>query len=371
MALAGSAVAIPILTAEQFGDVALGGALVSAMLGPSVLAAPFAGAALDRARRPELLVALSGLLTALALASAARAAHLPLALIFVLTIVAGTASPFSYGGLSSFAADVIDGEKRPFAYDALSYNFSSVAGPALIAIITTLVPLSASLALDVLAVTAVAGAVSALLFRLHPRPASETSYWRSITNGLHRIAMHRPLSVITSASTIGQLGQGGLPIAAIALSIERAGSPSEGAAIVTAFAVGSLVGALLETVRASRFRPQLVMMIGFLCTGVFTVAAAADLGSVWTIGAIGASGLFTASSTAALFYLRTLHSPPHLRSQVFAVGSGLRASAQAVGAALAAAMAVIGGVQAIVVIGLMWMLSALAMAFYPRNPEEE
>ncbi|HKS01912.1 MAG TPA: hypothetical protein VJS86_09560, partial [Arthrobacter sp.] len=63
--MAGSAVAIPILAVQQLNDVGIGGALVAVSLGPSVLAAPLAGAALDRARRPALLVAVSGALTAM------------------------------------------------------------------------------------------------------------------------------------------------------------------------------------------------------------------------------------------------------------------------------------------------------------------
>lgn len=48
MASAGSAVALPILAVQQIHDVAMGGALVAASLGPSVIAAPLAGATLDR-----------------------------------------------------------------------------------------------------------------------------------------------------------------------------------------------------------------------------------------------------------------------------------------------------------------------------------
>ena len=38
-------VAIPVLAVEQLGDVALGGLLAAAALGPSIVAAPIVGAA--------------------------------------------------------------------------------------------------------------------------------------------------------------------------------------------------------------------------------------------------------------------------------------------------------------------------------------
>ncbi|MDQ0616300.1 hypothetical protein [Arthrobacter globiformis] len=71
------------------------------------------------------------------------------------------------------------------------------------------------------------------------------------------------MAVVTAASTLSQLGQGWLAIAAIALSIGWIGSPSDGALVVTSFAVGSLLGALCETVRPTRARPYAVMMAGF------------------------------------------------------------------------------------------------------------
>ncbi|MFF1252274.1 hypothetical protein ACFVYC_07235 [Pseudarthrobacter sp. NPDC058329] len=152
-------------------------------------------------------------------------------------------------------------------------------------------------------------------------------------SGLHRILSHRPLAVVTGVATLSQLGQGGLAAAAVALSIERVGSPSEGALLVTAFAVGSLVGALRETIRPTRARPHAVMMMGFLATGLLTNGAAFAFGTAWTVIAIGLSGLFTAPTSAAMLFLRGHLSPPHLRSQIFTVGAGFRASASAAGAA--------------------------------------
>ena len=367
--MAGSAVAIPILAVQQLNDVGTGGALVAVSLGPSVLAAPLAGAALDRARRPALLVAASGVLTALAFAATAFLGQLPLPLVFACLAVAGAASPFYMGGLSSFVADVIPGGRRAFAFDALSYNVSAVAGPAFVAIMAVFLPAGAALA--VLSTTAATGAVSVAVIGLKPHAAPRVSPWEAVAAGLHRIFSHRPLAVVTAASTLTQLGQGGLAIAAVALSIERIGSPSEGALVVTSFAVGSLLGALWETVRPSRARPHAVMMAGFLATGLLTVGAAVDIGTAWTVVAIGLSGVFTASTAAAMLFLRNHLSPPHLRSQIFTVGAGFRASASAGGAALAASATGFGGALSLVVVGAVWVASAALMAAYPRGAQAE
>ncbi|MEN8584336.1 hypothetical protein ABFP37_16700 [Burkholderia sp. RS01] len=134
---------------------------------------------------------------------------------------------------------------------------------------------------------------------------------------------------------------------------------------MTAFAVGSLLGALCETARPTRARRHAVMMLGFLATGLLTIVAAFDFGTAWTVAAIGLSGVFTASTSAAMLFLRNHLSPPHLRSQIFTVGAGFRASAFAIGAALAGSVTGLGGGLAVAGIGLIWVLSGVLMTGYP------
>lgn len=365
LASAGSVVALPILAVEQLDDVAVGGLLVAASLGPSVLAAPLVGGILDSSPRPGRWIAAAGLLTATALSAAAFLGTLPLPVVFVFLLLAGAVSPFYMGGFSSFVAGAIPDSRRAFACDALSYNVGAVGGPAVVALISAFLPAQA--ALLVLALMAALCPVSLRAVGLQPHARAGVSLWRAIRDGLQRIFNHRPLAVVTFSSTFTQLGQGGLAIAAVALSIDRVGSPSEGAAVVTAFAVGSLAGALLETARPARGRPHLVMMGGFLATGLLTMVAAIDLGTVWTVAAIGLSGLFTASTSAAMLFLRNRHSPAHLKSQIFTVSAGFRASASAAGAALAGAATGLGGAVTVAAVGVIWVVSAALMGAYPRQ----
>jgi MFS family permease len=305
------------------------------------------------------------MLTAIAFAACALLGQIPLPVVIVLLVLAGVCSPFFMGGLSSFVANAIPDTRRAFAYDALSYNVSAVAGPAFVAIMVAFFPAGASL--GALAVAALLGAVNVNVIGLEPRPAAPVSPRQAVAAGLQHIFGYRPLAVLTAASTLTQIGQGGLAIAAVALSIDRVGSPSEGALVVTAFAVGSLLGALLETIRPTRALPQTIMKAGFLATGLLTGVAAMDFGTTWTVIAIGASGAFTASTSSALLFLRDQLSKPHLKSQIFTVGAGLRTSASAAGAALAASATGLGGAKTLVMIGLVWVISAAIMAVYPRR----
>jgi MFS family permease len=368
VASSGSSVVLPILAVQRLHDVAIGGGLVAASLAPSLIMAPLVGVALDRAHHPRRWVAASGLLTAAAFALSAFLGSVPLWTIVVALIISGAVSPFFLGGLSSFVTDGMSDERRAYAADALSYNVGGVAGPGLAAIVVSLG--AAGGGAFILAGASLIGAVAALGVRMVPRPHSDHGALAAIVAGSRHLLTHRPLAAVTLSGTLAQLGAGALPICAVALELQRSGTPERGAWIVTAFAIGSLIGAIIATGRPPRrWRTETVMLIGFAGTGLLTVVAAADLGLPWTIAAIALSGVCTGPSTAAMLLLRKQQSPSVVRSQVFTVGSGLRATAAAVGAALAGLAAGLDAGTLIAVIGLIWLASALVMLGYPRRVE--
>lgn len=366
LSVGGTTVALPILAVEALNDVALGGLLAAACLAPSIVAAPFVGAVLDRSRHPRALMALAGLVTALGTLVAAFLGEIPTVLIALAVVAAGTTTPFFMGGLSSFATEEIPHESRAYALDALSYNIGSVAGPAVVAAAGALG--SARIAVVAMAVAAALGSAATVLTRLRPKTDAPPASMRSaIAAGLSHIARHRPIAVVTSSSTLSQVGGGALAVAAVVLATERGGTPDQGAIIVSAFAIGGLVSALVIAVRPVRMRAEWAMGTGFAATGVLTVASAVDLGLWWTTLLIGLSGLFTSSSVAGMLLLRKQQSLPEVRSQVFTVGSGLRATAAAAGAAFAGVAAGVGGAWLMVGIGVIWMASAALMLAYPRG----
>ncbi|MGO4586830.1 MFS transporter [Arthrobacter sp. 2RAF6] len=366
MASFGAAVALPILAVQQFNDVTIGGLLVAASLGPSVLAAPLAGVVLDRSGRPGLVIAASGLITAAALTTAALIGAVPLPVVLITLVAAGAVTPFYMGGLSSFVVGVIPDPRRAFAYDALSYNASAVAGPALVAIVASFLP--AHVSLLVLAACAAFGSACVPTIGLHPHAPVSRSALSAIKAGLQRISRHPPLAVVTASFTLTQVGQGALAVAAVALSLERAGSPSQGSVLVTFFALGGLLGSILETARPTRHRAPFVMMVSFLATGLLTLVAVLDIGNVWTGIAIGLSGVFTAPATAAMLFLRNRHSPAYLKSQIFTVSAGLNGTASASGVVLAASFSeVAGGAVSVAAIGFVWIASAALMIAYPKS----
>ena len=366
IASAGSSVVLPILAVQRLHDVAIGGGLVAASLAPSVIVAPLVGVALDRARHPRWWIGASGLITAAAFALSAFLGTVPLWVIVLVLIVSGAASPFFLGGLSSFVADGFSDERQAYAADALSYNVGAVAGPGLAAIVVSLG--AAGAGAFILAGSSLVGAVAVFGVRMVPRPRSEHGALAAIAAGSRHLLTHRPLAAVTLSGTIAQLGAGALPICAVALELQRSGTPERGAWIVTAFAIGSLIGSLIAAGRPPRrWRTETVLLVGFAGTGLLTIVAAADLGLPWTIAGIALSGLCTGPSTAAMLLLRKQQSPATLRAQVFTVGSGLRTTAAAVGAAIAGLVAGLDAGILIALIGVIWVASALVMLAYPRG----
>ncbi|MDQ2669235.1 MAG: hypothetical protein M3Y31_01245, partial [Gemmatimonadota bacterium] len=217
---------------------------------------------------------------------------------------------------------------------------------------------------------ALVGVLGTLSLRASARPPTDEPWLGTIRAGLRYLTLHRPLAVVTTSGTLNALGGGALPIAGVALALERTGSATDGAFIVTAFALGGLLGGVLAAARpTTRFTPQFVMGATAAAIGVFTLAAIPDVGIAWTIAAIGVSGLFTASGNAAMLLLRKQQSPIGVRSQVFTIGSGLRATSGAAGAAIAGVVAGLPAGLLVAGIGIVWLLSAALMLAYPRGAE--
>lgn len=361
--------ALAVLAVQQADSVALSGLLMAALLAPSVLVAPLVGVLLDRSRAPRLLVAGGAAVSGVLLGVSGLLGILPTAVVVGALLVVGSCSPVFMGGLSGFVADVIPGEERAFATDALSYNIAGVGGPAIAALLVTLA--DARVAVEVLAGLALLGAAALLLLRLPARPTRKDpgSVLGDIGSGMRYLVAHRPLAVATLSGTLTQVGAGGLAVVALALGVERAGSLDAAGWIVTAFSVGGLAGALLTAWRPlRRFDAPTLMLGSFVGTGVGTLFAALLPGYPATLLAMGAAGLFVAPGVAAMLLIRQRESPAALRSQVFTVGAGLRGSAAAIGAAGAGLLAGLGGTTLTVLMAVVWIGSGAILLAYPRNP---
>ncbi|MCJ1702406.1 MFS transporter [Rathayibacter sp. PhB179] len=365
LASAGMVVALPVLAVERLDDVALGGLLTGAALFPSVIAAPLVGTVLDRVRAPRRLLVGAALATAASFALASFLGDVPTVLIALLLVIAGLATPVYMGGMSSFVTSAIADPRRAYAQDSLSYTVASIGGPAIAGLVIAVA--SARFAMLAMAALALVGVLGSLALRMEARPTPTVGVRRTIAAGVTHLVRHRPIAIVTLSGTISQIGGGAAGVAAIGLSLERVGSTAAAAGLLTAFAVGGLLGAIAVAVRRwTRRPPAWVMGAGFAATGVALLAAAPDLGIVVALVAFAVAGVFTAPANAAMLLLRDQESPAAVRSQVFTIGAGLRAAAAAVGAALAGAASSLDAGWLILGIAAVWIASGLLLTLFPR-----
>ncbi|WAC67201.1 hypothetical protein OVA14_05515 [Agrococcus sp. SL85] len=365
-AASGTQIAIPILVVDRTGDIGLGALLVALALIPSIVAAPLVGAVLDRARRPRRLLMAAAAASALAYAVAAGLDPLPVWAVAAALVVSGLLTPFGFGGLSSFvAADTGAGAHRAYALDALSYNVSGVAGPALVALLAPTI--GPRWALAAMAVIALASVAAYPMLRMQPRDVHHDGLVPAMLAGLRALTTHRRLAVVTTSGALAELGRGILPIAALSLALRELGDAAASAAIVTAFAIGALIGAAVEPIRPRRLTPQATMAIGFAATGVLTLGAAIGIGFPWTVALVALSGLCTAAPTAAMLVLRRSESPDGVVAQVFTVGAALRTTASAAGTAVAGALAGVDPLVLLAMSGAIWVIAGGTMLGFGRG----
>ena len=311
---------------------AFGGLLVGALMVPHVLAAPLVGAIADAVRRRRLLY-VAGLLgfAAGVTGAALLAAPVPAAA-FGAAVLAGCCAPLLIGGLSSLLGELAgDRLPRAFGMDATSYSLAGIVGPALAAVIAGWA--GALWAVTALACCCVTAAVLVLTL---PVPDRAGPVRGRRPGGAVRAIWRRPsLAAVTTASTVGQLGIGALPIVAALLAAGLHDAALAGLTL-SAFAVGNLISSLLYArLPLRRIRPEAVVPAGLVAMTVpFAVLPLA--GDRWTTLALFlVAGLVNGPTFASLLVVRDREAPAAVRTQVFTIGAGLKVTAAAAGVALA------------------------------------
>jgi hypothetical protein len=291
---------------------------------------------IDRARRPELVLAAAAAGFCAALAGVAIAlGRVPLPVAVALLLAGGACGPALTGGLSSRLGGVVDEARLPraFGLDSLSYNVAGLAGPALAAVVGHAA--SSAAAMLTLAGAAAAGAVVLAVLPLRSAPQRRPhppSDWR---DGLRLLARDRMLGVVTAASSVGQLGLGALPVVA-AVMADRLGTASDGGLLITAMAAGGLLGSLTWTWRPADSRRAPLVVMGALAGAGLPLGLAAGTSSLGAATACFAlSGACLGPFAGALFTTRQARAPEAVRAQIFTLGAGLKTTAAAGGAAAA------------------------------------
>ncbi|MDK9499153.1 MFS transporter [Streptomyces katrae] len=332
----GMGMAVVLLAVERTGSAAHGAFVLTAWLAPHVLAAPLAGTAAARARRPRLFYA--GALAGFTLAVAALSALLgraPVPVVLAVAVLGGTCGPVVTGGLSSLVAGLLpEGPARDRAYgwDASTYNAAAVTAPAAVSVVGA--ALSAGPAMAVLAASAaLAALLAASLPYADPGAGRSPDGLRAgLGAGLAALWRVRELRAITSATTLAFVGIGSLTTTSVLLATGL-GSPGAGGVLMTAFAAGALAGALTLG-RMTGVAPGRLARWGMAGTGAALAAAAFTPSVALTAAAFAVAGYCDGPLLTATLRIRSENAPAEVRPQVFTLGAGLKITAASTGAAL-------------------------------------
>src|SRR6185369_4972436 len=249
-----------------------------------------------------------------------------LPVVLALAAVAGCCGPMVFGGLSSRVDDVTPPRRRPHArgLDAATYNVAEIAGPAAGALFTT--ALGADVSAGVLAAAGLCA--SAVLLSVggtrRPRPRGSRLV-DDLRDGLRCVLASPPLRAVTFATSVGAFAGGALAPTAVLLGI-HAGHPAGGGFLITALGTGALVGSLLVARFPIGRWPAHRVAIACLAGGGVSIAAVALAPGWWplTLALFALAGLFDGPLLASVLQVRSAESPPHLRTQVFTLGAGVK-----------------------------------------------
>ncbi|MFD8633827.1 MFS transporter [Streptomyces sp. NPDC059656] len=332
----GMGMAVVLLALERTGSAAHGAFVLTAWLVPNVLAAPLAGAAAARTRRPRLfhVGALAGFTAAVA-ALALLLGRAPEPLVFAVAVLGGTCGPMVTGGMSSLVTGLVPagpGRDRAYGWDASTYNAAAVTAPAVVSLVAATV--SAGPAMGVLAAaTALAAALAATLpYEDRTAGAAPLGPQAGAAAGLAALWRVRELRAVTTATTVAFVGIGSLTTTSVLLATGL-GSPGAGGVLMTAFAVGALAGSLTLG-RMTSVAPGRLVRRAMVGTGVALTAAAFTPSVAVTAALFAVAGVCDGPLLTATLRIRAEYAPDGVRTQVFTLGAGLKMTAASAGAAL-------------------------------------
>jgi predicted MFS family arabinose efflux permease len=290
----------------------------------------------------------------------------------VVLVCGGCCGPALTGALTSRLDGIVapDRLSRAYGADSATYNVSGIAGPALAA--TVAVAWGAVAATLVLAASGVIGAAVIAVTPLDRDRRGNSKPVPGWIGGVRAMTADPVLATVTVASSVGQIGPGALPVV-VAVLCASEGSASSAGWLLTAVAVGALLGSLWWTARpAQSERTALVSMLSMVGVGLPLALAATAVHStaavaVWFV----VGGFFRGPSAGALFTARHEHAPPDAQAQVFALGAGLKTTATAAGSALAGTMSGLPPASQLVLVGgstaAAGVLGSLWLARPPRT----
>ncbi len=258
------------------------------------------------------------------------------------------------------------------------FNIGWVAGPALAGFLAAAIGPGPTIAIDALSFLV---SVVALLFVRRPlRPETRSERTRilaDVREGIGFVRRHPTLrAVIGLWTTISVVTAGLVSGLIFYVTIDRGLGPEVVGAVLSAFAVGSMAGALAAA-RIPIREVGAVMLAGSVVTGLTLLLVALELPILVMVAAAFAAGVVNSIMLVVYLTLRTLLSPDALLGRIGATARTLSIGLMPIGAlATGALLDLVGGGVTLALMGLALIVAAGGFALFTdvraaRLPDDE
>lgn len=263
-------------------------------------------------------------------------ARLPFPVTLLIAVSAGSAAPALSGGWTAQLPGVVPLDRLPRAgaFDAMTFNAASLAGPVLAGVAAEVLGAPAALVVSAVLVGAAIPAAWTLPAPSGPHTRVRAAPLRAdLAAGARTVGRPAPARA-TLTSALSCTAQGALAACAVPLGERVLDGAGRGAALLACASVAApTVNAVL-----ARFPPPLapdtIVWAGALVQAA-ALALAARAGPTLLIGAVLLAGAGEGPQLTAVFAIRRRESPPRLRGQIFTTGAGVKLTGYALGAAAA------------------------------------
>lgn len=336
------ALVLVLLALQRYRSAEVAGLVTFFAVAPGLVAAPIAGALLDRHGRTRLVV-LDYLVSAMSLGLIGLLATLdalPVPLLLVIVTVSSVTSPMSNTGVRTLFPIIVPARlwERANAIDSNGYVVASIFGPAAAGALVAGFGPSATLA--GIAAVFVLAAIAASGLRDPGDRTEGRPLFREAWDGLVYVARHGTLRVLAICVSTSNISQGIFVIALPVLVLARFHAGAELVGLLFALTgISGFVSVLLVGRVSSRGREAI-----FLAGSMFGMAVAFALVLVGSTSpvvvavAMLVAGIANGPFDVALFTVRQRRTDPAWMGRAFAVSMALNFAGFPIGSALGGAI---------------------------------
>lgn len=366
------ALVLVLLALQRFASAEVAGLVTFFAVAPGLVAAPVAGALLDRHGRTRLVV-LDYLVNALSLGLIALLATidaLPVPVLVAIVTVSSITSPMSNTGVRTLFPLIVPARlwERANAIDSNGYVVASIFGPAAAgALVASFGPAAA---LGVIASIFVLAAIAAAGLRDPGDRAEPRRLFVEAWEGLVYVVRHPTLRALALSVSMSNVSQGLFVIALPVLVLTRFHAGPEFVGLlftlmgISGFVSVMLVGRMSSRGRESRFLAG--SMLGM--AAAFGIALIGSTNAMVVAVAMLAVGVATGPFDVALFTVRQRRTDPAWMGRAFAVSMALNFAGFPIGSALGGAVVPISIELALAIaIVVNVVAAAMTLLWLPRD----